>query len=215
MGLTLICIVHSPWGKRSGAHLNPSFSWTFYRLGKIQFWDAAFYSFAQFIGGISGVALTAIFLHKFVAHRSVHYAATLPGESGTIVAFLAELGISFLMMTTVLLVSNSKFNRHTAFCAAILVATYITFEAPISGMSMNPARTFGSALPAMEWNSLWIYFLAPPIGMFLAAEAYVAVKGAKKVYCAKIHHQNNQRCIFLCNFGELTSQEERKVSAIL
>jgi aquaporin Z len=215
MGLTLLCIVHSPWGKRSGAHLNPSFSWTFFRLGKIQLWDAAFYSLSQLLGGISGVAMTAFFFHRFLAHRAVHYAATLPGSSGAVIAFVAEIGISFLMMTTVLFVSNSRWNRYTAFFAAILVAAYITFEAPLSGMSMNPARTLGSALPAMEWHSLWIYFIAPPVGMFLAAEAYVALRGAKEVYCAKFHHQNNFRCIFICNFAELNGQETQKVSAML
>jgi aquaporin Z len=216
MGLTLICIVHSPWGKRSGAHLNPTFSWTFYRLGKVQFWDAAFYSLAQFTGGIAGVAVTASFFQKSLSHPAVHYAATVPGPGGPAIAFLAEAGISLLMMTAVLNVSNHpKLNRYTAFCAAILVAIYITLEAPLSGMSMNPARTFGSAAHAAEWRSLWIYFVAPPIGMFVAAEAYVLRKGAQRVYCAKFHHQNNKRCIFNCNFAELASREERKVSAIL
>jgi aquaporin Z len=79
---------------------------------------------------------------------------------------------------------------------------YITIEAPISGMSMNPARSLGSALAAREWAALWIYFIAPPLGMLTAAEAYIRFHGVSRVLCAKLHHKNSERCIFLCNFGE-------------
>jgi len=204
MGLTLIAIVFSPWGKQSGAHLNPSFTWTFYRLGKINAWDALFYSVAQFAGGIVGVLVSTVFLRNAIAHPAVQYAVTLPGPLGAWIALIAEIVISFLLMLTVLLVSNSPvLTRYTAFFAGSLVALYITFEAPYSGMSMNPARTFGSAFPANIWTSLWVYFLAPSMGMLLAAETYVHVNGIRRVYCAKYNHQNNKRCIFLCNYGEL------------
>jgi aquaporin Z len=91
--------------------------------------------------------------------------------------------------------------RFTGLFAAALVALYITFEAPISGMSMNPARTFGSAFSAHVWTALWIYFCAPPLGMLLAAEVYVRLRGTKSVLCAKLHHQNSQRCIFRCGYA--------------
>ncbi|MGH7455433.1 MAG: aquaporin, partial [bacterium] len=84
----------------------------------------------------------------------------------------------------------------TGLCAAALVATYIMFEAPLSGMSMNPARTFGSALPAQVWTALWVYFTAPLIGMLAAAQLYVTMKSTRAVNCAKLHHQNAKRCIF-------------------
>jgi aquaporin Z len=59
MGLTAIAIIYSPWGQQSGAHINPSTTLTFFRLGKIEFWDACFYFLAQFAGGVAGVMLTA------------------------------------------------------------------------------------------------------------------------------------------------------------
>jgi aquaporin Z len=77
-----------------------------------------------------------------------------------------------------------------------LVAVYITIEAPISGMSMNPARTFASAVPARHWGDLWIYFTAPVIGMLAAAELYLRTRGAAHIACAKLHHVNTRRCIF-------------------
>lgn len=201
MGSTAIAIIFSPLGKRSGAHFNPSVTWTFFRLGKIEAWDAAFYTLFQFAGGIAGVMLASFTLGKLVAHQSVNYAATLPGPHGPAVAFFAEVLISFILMSIVLAVSNTKrLARWTGVFAGVLVAAYITIESPISGMSMNPARTFSSAVGAHIWMSLWIYFLAPPLGMFLAAEVYRRLNVRRAVACAKLHHHNNKRCIFRCNF---------------
>src|SRR6185503_14744967 len=99
MGSTAIAIIFSPLGKRSGAHFNPSVTWTFFRLGKIRAWDAAFYTLFQFAGGVAGIMLASLTLGKLVAHRSVNYATTLPGAGGPIVAFAAEILISFILMS--------------------------------------------------------------------------------------------------------------------
>jgi aquaporin Z len=201
MGLTAVTIIYSPWGQRSGGHLNPSVTLTFLWLGKVRPWDAVFYIGAQFLGGIAGVVVATVFLREAVAHPAVHHVTTMPGDAGLVVAFAAEFGISFILMSVVLRVSNtSPVARYTPLFAGALVATYITVEAPISGMSMNPARTFGSALVAQFWTSLWIYFTAPPLGMLVAAEVYRRQKGAHAVICAKLHHHNDKRCIFRCGY---------------
>jgi aquaporin Z len=206
MAATAIALIFSPWGKQSGAHFNPSVTLTFLRLKKIQPWDALFYVLAQFTGGVLGVLVAALLLGKTIAHPQVLYAATTP-VAGAKTAFLAEALISFFLFLTVLIVSNHKaLSRYTGIFAGSLVALYITFESPLSGMSMNPARTFGSALPAKLFDGLWIYFLAPPVGMLLAAELYVRLRSASSVYCAKYHHDNGKRCIFNCRFGELQSE---------
>jgi len=203
MGLTALCIIYSPWGKRSGAHFNPSVTLAFFRLGKIEPWDAFFYVVAQFVGGVAGVLLAAGLLGARIRHPEVSYAATVPGPAGAQVAFLAEFLISFALMSVILTVSNTeRLARYTPLFAATLVATYISLEAPLSGMSMNPARTFGSAVPARIWTALWVYFTAPPLGMLLAAEVYLWVKGARGVICAKLHHANNKRCIFRCGYAK-------------
>jgi aquaporin Z len=201
MGSTAIAIIFSPLGKRSGGHFNPSVTLTFFRLGKIEAWDAAFYVLFQFAGAVAGVLIASLILGNLVAHMSVNYVATVPGPAGVMAAFVAELAITFILMTVILKVSNTKrLSRWTGLFAGALVATYISIESPISGMSMNPARTFGSAFGAQVWTSLWIYFTAPPIGMLLAAEVYQRIKAGRAVACAKLHHHNNQRCIFRCNF---------------
>ena len=197
MGTSAIAIIYSPWGKQSGAHINPSTTLTFFRVGKVSAWDAVFYVASQFIGGLLGALLTATVLAAWASHPSVHYVVTMPGGAGSIAAFLAEVAITFILMTVILNVSNNaRFHKLTGLCAGILVATYITIEAPISGMSMNPARTLASAVLAHHWHALWVYFTAPLIGMLAAAEVYVRSRGAQSVGCAKLHHENFKRCIF-------------------
>ena len=211
MGATAIALIFSPLGKRSGAHFNPAVTLTFWRLGKVKGWDAVFYVLAQFGGGIAGVWLVGRFVEMALADPAVNYVATIPGPRGAIVAFIAELGIAFILMSVVLRVSNTPFlARYTGMFAGALVAVFITFEAPLSGMSMNPARTFGSAVAGQLWTDLWIYFTAPVIAMQLAAWIYVKRQGT--VYCAKYHHHNSQRCIFNCRFPELLALEKAVVA---
>ena len=211
MGLTAIAIVYSPFGQRSGAHFNPAVTLTFFRLGKIAIWDAFFYIIAQFIGALVGVWLSLVLLGPMVlADPSVGFVATVPGTGGTGWAFVAEIVISFVLMTVILHVSNRpNLNRYTALFAGFLVAIFISIEAPISGMSMNPARSFGSALPADLWTALWIYFLAPPIGMLAAAEIYLR-RSSHGILCCKLHHENDKPCIFFCSYHDTKIDHERE-----
>jgi aquaporin Z len=207
MGATVVAIVTSPWGKQSGAHFNPGVTLTFYRLGKMDFSDAVFYVAAQFIGGISGVVIATHLLRGAPGDAAVRYAVTIPGRYGNATAFVAEMTISFILMITVLFVSNRKdVARYTPYFAGALIAIYWTFEWPLSGMSTNPARTLGSAFSANHWHALWIYFTAPPLGMLAAAEIFLRVRGGVRPICAKLHHANNKRCIFHCGYRTERSQ---------
>jgi aquaporin Z len=206
MGATAVAIVYSRWGQRSGAHLNPAVTLTFWRLGKVRGWDAVFYVAAQFVGAIAGVGAAVAALGAPLAHPAVNYAATVPGSAGLGVAFLAEVLMTFVLMAVILVVSNRPaLNRFTGLCAAALVASYIVVEAPLSGMSLNPARTVGSAAHAGVWTGLWVYLTAPLGGMLAAAQLHVATRGANRVLCAKLHHENGQRCIFRCLYVSATT----------
>ena len=96
MGLTAIALIHSGWGKRSGAHMNPAVTLTFLRLGKIHPWDALFFVVAQVLGGISGVLLVAALAGHAFSDPPVSYAATLPGSFGPAAAFAAEFALRLL-----------------------------------------------------------------------------------------------------------------------
>lgn len=197
MGATAAGLIYSPWGKQSGAHLNPSVTLAFWRLGKVPAADAVFYVAAQFVGGLSGVLLCTAALGPALAHPAVAYAVTVPGERGAAVAAAAEFLISFGMMAMVLATAgHARLGRFTGLFAAGLVASYIALESPLSGMSMNPARTAASALPGGVWTAAWIYFLAPPLGMLAAVELRGALARDRAAPCAKFNHANSRRCIF-------------------
>jgi aquaporin Z len=199
MGSTAVALIYSPWGQRSGAHMNPAVTLTFFRLGKVARHDFVAYVLAQFVGGIAGIAIVSAALGPRVSDPSINYVVTIPGPAGEAVAFLAEAAMSFVMMLVVLAMSNRPaLARFTGLCAGVLVMTYITIEAPLSGMSINPARTFGSAVFAGNFVGLWIYFTAPPLGMLLAAALYTRSVGAHRVMCAKLHHPHGGACIFGC-----------------
>ena len=202
MGLAVIAIIYSPWGQQSGAHINPAVTLTFWRLGKVATSDAVFYVLAQFAGGALGVLLVLALLGALFADPPVSYVATVPGAAGIAVALLAEAVISFGLMAMILFTTNAPgLMRLTGVFAGCLVALYITFEAPLSGMSMNPARTLASALPGNLWHALWIYFVGPTAGMLLAVEFYRLVRRTPDVVCAKLNHHTHRRCIFRCGYA--------------
>lgn len=204
MGLTAVVLIYSPWGQQSGAHMNPATTLTFFLRRKVAAWDALFYIAAQFAGGVAGVSLARVLLKDRLRHAAINHVVTVPGRYGVTVAWAAELAISFGMMFVVLYVSNdAAMAPFTALFAGVLVALYITFEAPLSGMSLNPARTFGSALVARHWKSIWIYLTAPVVGMLMASAVYATLPTHHRVYCAKLDHCNSRRCIFRCQFDQM------------
>jgi aquaporin Z len=196
MGLTAIALIYSPWGQRSGAHMNPAVTLTFLRLGKVKPWDAAGYIVAQFVGGTIGVYLVIALVREAFTKAPVTYAVTLPGPQGPAVAFSAEVAISALLIFVILSAANSvRYAKLAGVFAGTLVATYISLESPLSGMSMNPARTFASAFPGGVWTAFWIYLTAPVLGMQLGATVYAFAKGWHVPGCAKLVHGQRQRCI--------------------
>jgi len=201
MGVTAILIIHSPMGKRSGAHFNPAITLTYLWLAKIALRDALFYVLFQFAGGVFGVGVAWIFFGRTLAIPDVNYAVTVPGKYGTAAAFGAELFMAALLMATVLWTSNRpSIAAYTSYLVGTLIMFYIVFFAPVSGFSINPARTTGSAFFAHVWTAEWLYFIAPMFGMLGSAAGYVCIYGADRVLCAKLHADPKYACPFLCQF---------------
>jgi aquaporin Z len=173
MGLTAISLIYSGWGKRSGAHLNPAVTIAQWRLNRISTIDALAYILAQFVGGSLAIALLHRLIPDYMAHPTVNFVATQPGPTGSWTAFGFEFAMAFGMLMMVLTLSNSfRLAPFTGYFVGLVVALFITFEAPISGMSINPARTVSSAFSAQIWTGWWLYFVGPITGMWLAGWLY-------------------------------------------
>jgi aquaporin Z len=217
MGVTAVLIIHSPMGKRSGAHFNPAITLTYFRLGKISRSDAFLYVIGQFIGGVAGVGVSDLVLGEALASPSVMFAITVPGKYGTGGAFAAEAFMAALLMGVVLWTSNRPaIAFSTSYLVGILIAFYVLLFAPVSGFSINPARTTASAVFAGVWTAVWLYFTAPVLGMLFAAEAYLRSQGRDRILCAKLHPDNSYECPFLCHYpghhpGHYRSAVEKRV----
>jgi aquaporin Z len=176
MGLTAYGILTSPWGKISGAHINPAVTLVHYRLGKITLHDTVGYIVFQTIGGTLAVYIMQMLLGNALTGKPVECVVTIPFCGHEIHALIMELCIAFILMMTVQIISNSTLANHTAKFAGTLVMLNVIVAGPVSGFGMNPARTFASALPAHRWDSYWIYLFAPITGMLAATEMYLQVK---------------------------------------
>lgn len=173
MGLTAAALIYSPLGMRSGAHMNPVVTLAWVHVGRMRAWCAAGYVLSQFAGGIAGMTLASLLFAPQIADTSVAWVLTRPGPDGRLVAFAAEFAMTFVMLSVVLALSaRARWQPWTGAVSAGLVAFYITVEAPLSGMSINPARSLGPAIVAQHFDDLWIYFVAPTLGAFLAAELH-------------------------------------------
>src|SRR5215472_1212926 len=114
-------IICSPYGRRTGAHLNPAITVAYSWLGRIHRWDAISYVAAQFAGAMAGVFVASKLLGYRLAAAPVRFAVTLPGHYGRTVAFIAEFVLSGLMMSVVLYATNHRrLTRLSAFFVALL-----------------------------------------------------------------------------------------------
>lgn len=169
-------------GKVSGAHINPAVTWTYFRLGRLNLMDSLLYTLAQFAGSILAAQGLKYLFGDLFAHPSVNYGITLPKSPyGTAVAFIAEFIISFGLMGMSLYVgSSSRLKPHLPLLTGGLIALYLVVELPFSGMSLNPARSFAGALAGHNWTGLWVYFVAPPVAMLLAAGVFLRWNGKRR-----------------------------------
>ena len=167
------------FGKVSGAHFNPVVSITFALLGKMRGRELVPYLLAQCLGATTG-ALLVYDLNKAAA------GLTRPAAHlSTQLAFGIETGITFVLMFVILrapcLVGPSMVR------IAILVGGTITanayFFGPLTGASMNPARTMGPAWVAGNFEFLWLYVLAPITGGLIALAIHKAVPPKEKGCC--------------------------------
>jgi aquaporin Z len=207
VAVSTFLIIRSPFGRRTGAHLNPAVTLAYLWLDRIHRWDALSYVITQFAGGLLGVFLACQILGRHLSARPVQYVVTLPGEYGSAVAFVAEFFLSALLMGIVLFATNHRnLARFNPVLVALITVFYYVLGPSISGFSVNPARSFSTAFFAWIWHGIWIYFAAPSLGMLAAAAIYLRSMGPTSVYCAKLFHDLSSICPFPCRFHQLMAR---------
>ncbi len=187
----------SPFGKLSGAHINPSVSLAFWAQGKMHNHDLFGYMLAQFLGATIGETLLVLLWRSYGA--SVNNGMTLPGVGYPLwLVFLAEAVLTFLLVLLIFVfVSSHRLMHWTPLMAWLLVATMVWQEAPISGTSLNPARSFGPALLSWNWTNQWLYYIAPPLGALIAVGVYrLLAVGERDVLTGKLFHAPHYRSVF-------------------
>jgi len=204
VAITTFLIIRSPFGRRTGAHFNPAITLTYFYLGRVHRWDTLCYSASQFAGALVGVFVAHQILGQRLASAPVCYVITIPGEYGSFIAFVAEFALSGLLMAVVLFATNRRsLTRLSPVIVSLVIVFYYALCPSLSGFSVNPARSFSSAIFAWVWQGIWVYFAAPCLGMLAAAVLYIHSMGSQRVYCAKVFHDLQSTCPFNCRFDQL------------
>jgi len=189
-------VVYSPLGQISGGHVNPAVTLAFWRMGKVPVRDAVIYMASQFVGAFVGAYAAGLAWGHLVT-AGVQYATTVPGQGYSVTeALLAEAAMTFLLVFTIFVCTNKpKIAPRTGLVCGALVAVLVMIEAPVSGTSLNPARTLGPAVLAPTYTALWIYFVGPAAGALMAVAVYRGRWGPHTV-CAKLYHTEKYGCPF-------------------
>lgn len=162
-GLVVLAMIHT-FGDVSGAHLNPAVTTAFAASGRFPWREAPGYLVAQGLG-----ALAASGLLRFLFPQATTLGATLPAGP-PLQSFVFEVVLTAVLMLTILSVSSGA--KEKGITAGIAIGAVIALEAmfagPVSGASMNPARSLAPALISGALEHLWIYLTAPTLGALLA-----------------------------------------------
>ena len=182
-------IALSPIGKVSGAHINPAVTMVFWLFRKLEGRLAITYILSQLTGAVIGCLPLLVWGQM---GRSIDFGVTVPGEGYTTQnAFLGEVITTFTMvLLLILFIGFRQIRQFTPFMFPVLYAIMVPLEADISGISTNPARSFGPAVISGEWSSFWIYIVGPVTGALLASLAGSAL--AKRITIAKLYHFDSE-----------------------
>jgi MIP family channel proteins len=172
-GLVIMVMVYAT-GHLSGAHINPAVTVAFTLTRHFPARDAVAYVAAQ----VAGATVGALLLLVMWSDKPAKLGATLP-TVGMGTALVYEIVLTAFLMFVIMAVATDT--RAVGAAAAIAIGASVGLDAlfggPVTGASMNPARSFGPALAAGEWHAFWVYVVGPLLGAATGALAYQAVRG--------------------------------------
>jgi aquaporin Z len=180
-------IAISPFGRRSGAHINPVVTLAFWTQGKVHPHDVVGYLLAQLSGAIAGAAIVRLLWQHHATVLAV--GATAPGHGlNDIEAALVEaLMTAILVLTILFMTSSPRTARWTPLVLWLLIATLVWRGATYTGTSLNPARSLGPALIAPMWSHYWVYVAGPLLGGAIAVAVFADFRH-QHVLTAKLFH---------------------------
>jgi aquaporin Z len=170
-----IAVAVSPLGRRSGGHLNPAISVGFWLHRRLSGRSTASYVAAQSAGAVAAATTAAVLAHSSVA--AVGYAVTRPGRGiAAPVAAVLETGETALVLLVIFtLMSSARTARLTPLAIWPLISTYVWLLAPLTGASVNPARSLGPALVGHHLRDYWVYLVGPLTGAVVAATVWQSI----------------------------------------
>ena len=175
-GLVIMVMVYAT-GHLSGAHINPAVTLAFTLTRHLPARDAGAYIAAQ----LGGAVAAALVLLAIWPDQPAELGATVPSvAAGSALAY--EFVLTAILMFVIMAVATDT--RAVGAAAAIAIGGAVGLDAlfggPVTGASMNPARSFGPALASGEWTDFWVYVVAPIAGAGLGALAYQGVRGGDR-----------------------------------
>lgn len=172
-GLVIMAMIYAT-GHLSGAHINPSVTIAFTLTRHFPLRDALAYIPAQ----LAGATVAAGVLRGAWTDKPAHLGATLPSVGGGQALLYEAVLTAFLMFVIIAVATDTRaVGSGAAIAIGGVVGLDALFGGPVTGASMNPARSFGPAVVANEWRDFWVYILGPLIGATVGAFAYQLVRG--------------------------------------
>ena len=173
-GMVVSAMIYT-FGHISGAHINPAVTLAFYRSKELNGKETVGYILAQLLGATIGAWLLRILFipENKQAEALAYYGATLP-HGPLWQSFVFETILSFILMLVIYgsAVHGKAIKSFAGIAIGFTVGVEALFAGPITGASMNPARSIAPALVSMHLDALWIYIVAPMLGMQLATWVY-------------------------------------------
>ncbi|URE12071.1 hypothetical protein MUK42_23817 [Musa troglodytarum] len=175
-GLAVMVMVYSV-GHISGAHLNPAVSVAFATCGRFPWKQVPAYVFAQLLGA----TLASGTLRLMFGGKHEHFPGTIPAGSD-VQSLVLEFIISFYLMFVIsgVATDNRAIGELAGLAVGATILLNVLIAGPISGASMNPARTLGPAIVANRWEGIWVYIVGPICGTVVGAWAYNLIRFTNK-----------------------------------
>ncbi|WP_159803468.1 MIP/aquaporin family protein [Arthrobacter zhaoguopingii] len=186
VGLIAAAVAVSPLGRRSGAHLNPAITIGFWAHGQTHWHDLLGYVAAQFLGAALASVVFAASTGPLAV--SIGYARTEPAVGGWAATMVELLLTCALVLTVFFMLSSRRTCRWTPAAVTLVLVVLIPLGAPLTGPSLNPARSVGPGIVTGTFTSIWPYLAGPVLGALLAAALFHVVAAGKKAITAKLFH---------------------------